>query len=82
MCSGERLGWCSPTVGGCPWVTGGYWVLWVLSGLSVLSIAVMIDRARAFWAQRDDLPKLVSDLDRLLRTGRSCGGGAAAGKVT
>jgi biopolymer transport protein ExbB len=49
--------------------TGATWVLWVLIGLSVLSIAVMIDRARAFWAQRDDLARLVGDLDRLLRTG-------------
>jgi biopolymer transport protein ExbB len=49
--------------------TGATWVLWVLIGLSVVSVAVMIDRARAFWAQRDDVAKLVSDLHHLLRTG-------------
>jgi biopolymer transport protein ExbB len=38
---------------------GATWVLWVLAGLSVASIAVMLDRWRVFWLQRDDFPALV-----------------------
>jgi biopolymer transport protein ExbB len=38
---------------------GASWVLWVLGALSVASIAVMLDRLRVFWAQRDDFPALV-----------------------
>ena len=48
---------------------GASWVLWLLIGLSVLSIAVMLDRARAFWAQRDDVTKLVQILRRFLGAG-------------
>jgi len=45
---------------------GTTWVLWILIGLSVLSVAVMLDRARVFWRQRADLPALVRDIHRLL----------------
>jgi biopolymer transport protein ExbB len=38
---------------------GAAWVLWVLFGLSVVSIAIMLDRWRVFWLQRDDFPALV-----------------------
>jgi biopolymer transport protein ExbB len=38
---------------------GASWVLWVLVALSVVSLAVMLDRARLFWALRDDFPALV-----------------------
>jgi biopolymer transport protein ExbB len=38
---------------------GAAWVLWVLLGLSVASIAIMLDRWRVFWLQRDDFPALV-----------------------
>jgi biopolymer transport protein ExbB len=38
---------------------GASWVLWVLVALSVLSIAVMLDRLRVFLAQRDDFAALV-----------------------
>jgi biopolymer transport protein ExbB len=48
---------------------GASWILWILFALSVLSVAVMIDRARAFWTQRSDTPKLVSDLHRILGRG-------------
>ena len=34
---------------------GASWVLWLLIALSVLSVGVMLDRARVFWAQRDDV---------------------------
>jgi len=48
---------------------GASWVLWLLIALSVLSVAVMFDRARVFWAQRDDISAFVRDLHRLLGTG-------------
>jgi biopolymer transport protein ExbB len=54
---------------------GATWVIWVLFGLSVLSIAVMLDRARAFWAQRDDVTELVQELHRLLGAGDVTGAG-------
>jgi biopolymer transport protein ExbB len=38
---------------------GATWVLWVLAGLSVASVAVMLDRWRVFWLQRDDFPALI-----------------------
>jgi biopolymer transport protein ExbB len=38
---------------------GASWVLWMLAALSVASIAVMLDRWRVFWLQRDDFPALV-----------------------
>lgn len=46
--------------------TGATWVLWLLAGLSILSLAVVLDRARAFWAQKDDISGLAQDLHRLL----------------
>jgi biopolymer transport protein ExbB len=46
--------------------SGAAWILWLLFGLSVLSIAIMIDRARVFWSRRDEVVPLVSDLHRLL----------------
>jgi biopolymer transport protein ExbB len=45
---------------------GAMWVIWLLAGLSVASIAIMIDRARVFWAKRDDIATLVQDLQLLL----------------
>jgi biopolymer transport protein ExbB len=45
---------------------GASWVLWVLVGLSALSVAVMLDRARVFWRQKGDLGRLVRELHRLL----------------
>jgi biopolymer transport protein ExbB len=38
---------------------GASWVLWVLVALSVASVAVMLDRLRVFFAQRDDFAALV-----------------------
>jgi biopolymer transport protein ExbB len=48
---------------------GASWVLWLLFSLSVASVAIMLDRARVFWGQRDDNARLVADLDRLLSNG-------------
>jgi biopolymer transport protein ExbB len=54
--------------------SGASWVLWLLLGLSVVSIAIMIERARLFWSQRDDVSALCRDLDRLLAAGDVGGG--------
>jgi len=48
---------------------GAQWVMWLLIGLSVISVAIMLERAWFFWSLRDDLPRLVSDLREALRTG-------------
>src|SRR5262245_8249056 len=48
---------------------GASWVLWVLVGLSIASVAVMLDRLRVFWAQRDDFPGLVRALHYALGEG-------------
>ena len=45
---------------------GANWVLWILFTLSVLSIGVMLDRARVFWGQRDDVGALVKALNGFL----------------
>ena len=45
---------------------GASWVLWLLVAVSVLAVGVMLDRARVFWAKRDDLPSLVRDLHAFL----------------
>src|SRR5882762_9830862 len=46
--------------------TGASWVIWLLGTLSVLSVGVMLDRARVFFRQRGDLGTLVHDLNALL----------------
>ena len=45
---------------------GATWVLWLLVSLSILSVGVMLDRARVFWFSKDDLATLVQELHRLL----------------
>lgn len=49
--------------------TGATWVIWLLAGLSVLSVGVMLDRARVFWRQRDDFGALFRDLHEILGKG-------------
>jgi len=49
--------------------SGALWVLWLLIGISVLSVGVMIDRALVFVRLRDDVPALVQELNRLLGAG-------------
>lgn len=49
--------------------TGAGWVLWLLLGLSVISIAVMLERAYVFWSRRDDVDALRDGLIRALRNG-------------
>jgi len=46
--------------------SGATWVLYLLIALSVLCLAIAIDRARAFWVRRDDVPRLTRELHRLL----------------
>jgi biopolymer transport protein ExbB len=48
---------------------GASWVLWILVALSILSVAVMLDRLRVFWTQRDDFPALVRAVHYLLGQG-------------
>jgi biopolymer transport protein ExbB len=48
---------------------GAQWVMWLLIVLSVLSVAIMLERAWFFWSLRDDIAKLASDLRDLLRRG-------------
>jgi len=47
---------------------GSEWVLWLLLGLSVLSVAVMVERA-IFLRARGDADKIARELGTLLRSG-------------
>jgi biopolymer transport protein ExbB len=46
---------------------GAQWVMWLLIALSVVSVAIMLERAWFYWSLRDDLTRLASDLRELLR---------------
>jgi biopolymer transport protein ExbB len=48
---------------------GASWVLWTLVALSILGVAVALERAVAFLIARDDLEKLEGELLRLVRAG-------------
>jgi len=48
---------------------GAGWVLILMFALSVISVAVMLERAWLFISLRDDIPKLMRDLASLLRAG-------------
>jgi biopolymer transport protein ExbB len=48
---------------------GAAWVLILMLVLSVVSLAIMLERAWLYWSLRDDLPTLMRDLGRLLRSG-------------
>jgi biopolymer transport protein ExbB len=52
---------------------GATWVLWLMFALSVVSLAVMLERAWFFWSLRDDISALMRDLGRLLRAGDLAG---------
>ena len=34
---------------------GAGWVLWLMLGLSVISLAIMLERAWLYWTLRDDI---------------------------
>lgn len=46
---------------------GAEWVMWLMLGLSVISVAVMLERGWFYWSLRDDLAKLALDLRAALR---------------
>ena len=48
---------------------GATWVLLLMLGLSVISLAIMLERAWLYWSIRDDAATLMRDLGRLLRGG-------------
>lgn len=48
---------------------GAGWVLWLMLFLSVISLAIMLERAWLFWSLRDDTATLMRELGRLLRAG-------------
>ncbi len=48
---------------------GAGWVLLLMFVLSVISVAIMLERAWLFISLRDDIPKLMRDLAALLRAG-------------
>jgi biopolymer transport protein ExbB len=48
---------------------GAGWVLILMLVLSVVSLAVMLERAWLYWSLRDNIPDLMRDLGRLLRKG-------------
>jgi biopolymer transport protein ExbB len=48
---------------------GATWVLWLMLLLSVVSLAIMLERAWLYWSLRDDVAALMRDLGRLLRKG-------------
>jgi len=45
---------------------GAAWVMWLMIGLSVVSVAVILERAWFFWSLRDDLFVLSRDLSTTL----------------
>src|SRR5690349_3547275 len=46
---------------------GAAWVMWLMLGLSVVSVAIMLERGWFFWSLRDDLVVLQRDLRNSLR---------------
>src|SRR5688500_17050387 len=46
---------------------GAGWVMWLLIGLSVISVAVMLERGWFYWSLRDDIARLARELRQRLR---------------
>ncbi len=46
---------------------GASWILWLLMVLSVVSLAIMLERAWVYWSLRDDIARLMRDLGDRLR---------------
>ena len=46
---------------------GAGWVMWLLIGLSVISVAVMLERGWFYWSLRDDIARLARELRARLR---------------
>lgn len=49
---------------------GATWVLWLLVGLSIVSVTIAFERAIQFFTTRDDVRKLKDELLALLRGGK------------
>ncbi|HEY4121330.1 MAG TPA: MotA/TolQ/ExbB proton channel family protein [Byssovorax sp.] len=47
---------------------GASWVMWLMIGLSVVSVAIILERAWFFWSLRDDLGVLARELRAALGT--------------
>jgi biopolymer transport protein ExbB len=48
---------------------GAGWVMWLLLVLSVISVAIMLERAWFYWSLRDDIGELARHLRQSLRDG-------------
>ncbi len=48
---------------------GTGWILMLMLVLSVVSLAIMLERVWLYWSLRDDIDELMRDMGRLLRTG-------------
>src|SRR6187402_2446876 len=48
---------------------GASWVMWLMIFLSVISVAIMLERGWFYFSLRVDIPQLAADLRRLLREG-------------
>lgn len=48
---------------------GAGWVMWLLIVLSVISVAIMLERGWFYWSLRDDIGALAQKLRQLLRDG-------------
>jgi biopolymer transport protein ExbB len=48
---------------------GTGWILLLMLFLSIVSLAIMLERAWLFWSLRDDIDELMRDFGRLLRSG-------------
>ena len=48
---------------------GAGWVMWLLIVLSVISVAIMLERGWFYWSLRDDIAKLAADLRNELKSG-------------
>ncbi|MRG98367.1 MotA/TolQ/ExbB proton channel family protein [Polyangium spumosum] len=46
---------------------GAAWVMWLMIGLSVVSVAIILERAWFFWSLRDDVVVLARDLRNALK---------------
>jgi biopolymer transport protein ExbB len=46
---------------------GAGWVMWLLIGLSVISVAIMLERGWFYWSLRDDIGRLARGLREKLR---------------
>ncbi len=48
---------------------GAAWVLWLLVALSVLSLAIILERAVFYWRRRVNIDSLIARMERPLRAG-------------